>query len=862
VNETGDESRGSGAAASPDRPRGRWRPTTSIALVAACPLVLALAAFYPHQLAGAPLPRPQGDAAFYAYQLMRAAECRGHWWRVADDPRVGHPYPTEFAKHPGLYEGVDLMLLAALSAGAFGAAGGYHLAVLTVLAANGWIAAWIVWRFTRKPLWAAASASLITLNQSVAVRILGHLHLFKFCWALLAVWAFVVFLERPSRRRGVLLGLAAALMLQSSFYLGFLLLLGLGTWYLFEIVSGRVQRRDVGAVVAASAAFVLVGGALCFPVWARSSAIAGSGQYFHRGWHETWSYGSELWKYLVPRGSALERGYFREVRLRATPPLMDEGWNFPGYTVWLGVCFAGVCLVRRPPIEPMTRRFVTVVLGLMAIWTVVSLSGGPASLLYFVMPSFRCYGRAGLLVVAAGSVLAPIAVSEVLRTRRRPLVRASLTLGVLALVASDAWRAASTFPGWPKQSQPPYWVEHLRRQPADTRLAVFALPENQKPVGWWGYRSLEWLPLHRHATLNGGDFALFEGDLRLLGGSYERINPAGLGFVASLGYDAFAFHRDYLVANPWIAGWPGLERIDERGEWLVARAGPRIARFPTRPLEELLALHRDEPKPIEAPPGCWITGSWPVSEDTIAAGADWALLAWTDERGREISDRKPAFYQHVYGPSLPAYTVRTPARPGNYRLVVLDRAGRRRATKSHRIVADLAVSQPALPAHVPGVTVHPLVVTPAAAGRRISSLNLTLLNTSSWYLLSQVFREHVDAVARTHPGLRSQWAEANAGAAVLRISPAGPESGNPADVREIALPRDLPPGGRLDLAVPVDRLPPDWANRPLQVEPSFARVGHLEASPQAALLKLSSDGPAPEVARSRAAFEERTLGPR
>ncbi len=42
---------------------------------------LALVGYYRAQLAGAPLPRPQGDAAFYAYQLERAAECHGQWWR-------------------------------------------------------------------------------------------------------------------------------------------------------------------------------------------------------------------------------------------------------------------------------------------------------------------------------------------------------------------------------------------------------------------------------------------------------------------------------------------------------------------------------------------------------------------------------------------------------------------------------------------------------------------------------------------------------------------------------------------------------------------------------------------------------------
>ena len=112
-------------------------------------------------------------------------------------------------------------------------------------------------------------------------------------------------------------------------------------------------------------------------------------------------------------------------------------------------------------------------------------------------------------------------------------VRAALTLGVLLLVASDGRRAALSFPGWSGQNDPPAWVDWLKYQPPQVRLAAFAIPEpNGASIDWWGIRSLAWLPMHQHATLNGGDYALLEGDLRLLGASYERINPAGLRFVS------------------------------------------------------------------------------------------------------------------------------------------------------------------------------------------------------------------------------------------------------------------------------------------------------------------------------------------
>jgi hypothetical protein len=146
------QSSGSPPAKANDTPRHGWLSFSTRALLAVLPVVLAVVAYYPAQLHGKPFPRVQGDASLYAYQLMRAAECHGQWWHIVKDARLGHPYPTEFAKHPGLFEGVDLMLLAALTGGSLGTTATYHLAVLAALLVNGWITAFIVLRFTRSAL--------------------------------------------------------------------------------------------------------------------------------------------------------------------------------------------------------------------------------------------------------------------------------------------------------------------------------------------------------------------------------------------------------------------------------------------------------------------------------------------------------------------------------------------------------------------------------------------------------------------------------------------------------------------------------------------------------------------------------------
>jgi hypothetical protein len=845
-----------------------WYTLASRALLVLLPVVLALVGYYRAQLAREPLPRPQGDAAFYAYQLQRAAECHGQWWRIADDPRLGHPYPTEFAKHPGLYEGVDLMLLASLFGNSFSAAWTYHLAILAALAFNGWIAAWIVFRTTRSTLWAAAAVALVTLNEPTAGRILGHLHLFKFGWFLIAVWSFAAFLKWPTWRRGLLLGLAAALVLQSSFYLGFLMLLGLAFWYCLEAVSGRVFRDHVTATLAAIVAFVVLAVLFCFPLWTNYTPIVGADQYFQRTWSETWTFGSELWKYVVPKSSWLGGNYFRDLRHQSPPPPMEEGWNFPGYTVLFTLLVAVVALLRRSELSKKLHPFVFVSLGLMAFWTILSLAGGPSALVFHAIPSFRCYGRAGLLVVALGSVVAPIVANDLVRICHRGPVRVILTLGLLALVATDARRAAVSFSGWPADSRIPEWVGWLKEQPPDEQLAVF-MPHpvarlkaaeahrNTKPFYWWGIQSLEWLPLHGHAALCGGDFTLFEGDLRLLGASYDQINPAGLRYLASFGYEKFAFHSDYLAANPWISKVPWLEAIDDRGEWHFYRAGADSSRFPINSLAQILDRARSSDEPHEAPAGCWITGSWPVSEDTIVDGIDWALLAWTDEHGRLLTPPKPAFFQHVFGPGIPAYTIRTPDRTGSYHLAVLDRWRNPRATVPYRIVPNMAASQPTFPPRRPEITVHSVPVPVTTASAHSPAWEITLANTSSVYIQAQVFRHHLSTVSQTHPGLRSQWPEASDGGIVLRFSPDVFDELAGHEFQEVPLPRDLAPGDRLKITVPADRLPAGWASLPLTVEPSFARVGGREVSAQTADLKIAVEEASSVIARTPSESEDR-----
>ena len=169
----------------------------------------------------------------------------------------------------------------------------------------------------------------------------------------------------------------------------------------------------------------------------------------------------------------------------------------------------------------------------------------------------------------------------------------------------------------------------------------------------------------------GATFSLLEGDLRLLGASYDKINPAGLRFFAGL-YVVHFVHRDYLAANPWIAHDSGLNQVDRRGDWLFYQADDRLSPLRATPLDQLLARGRHDAAPREAPPGCWITGSWPVEEDTIVGGADWAFRMERSPMEHFSRDFNPRCTNVCLGQTCrPIQFGLLP--PGAYRLIVLDR---------------------------------------------------------------------------------------------------------------------------------------------------------------------------------------------
>jgi hypothetical protein len=788
----------------------------SLALLAALPVVVALLAYYRPHLAGRPLPRTQGDATFYAYQLARAAECGGRWWRIAEDPRLGAPYPSEVAKHPGLYEGVDLMLLAAALGRGLPPDLLYHLAVLACLAGNGWAAAWLVRRETGSTAWAAAAAALITANTSVAEKIYGHLHLLKLGWVILAVAAFAGFLRRPRLASGVTLGAACALVLQGSFYYGYFVVVALPSLWLLALLSGRLRSDHAGATAAASATFLALGAAATFPVWSRARASLFSDQFFSRVWSDTWAFGAEAWQYLVPVESHLARLYFAQVRPQMQGKVMHEGWTFLGVTVLASLAAVGVARLRGTRVAVPGRSVVPVFLAAMGVLVLLSLAGGPSVFLYRVMPSFRCYGRAGVLALALGMVVAPIVLARVVRNRRG-VTRLALGVAFAGLVVFDVLRPALAFRGWPTPGTEPAWVDWLREQPPGLRLAAFS-PSQPKPFKWWGLNSLGRLHDHGHATLNGAELTLLEADLRLLGADYDRLNPEALRFLVSLGYEALAFDDAYLAANPWIADEPGLTRVATLGGWSVFRTGPAYVTYRAIDREALLRVAAGL-GPRSAPARSWTTLALPLEGPCVATRPGWATWTWADADGRVLGKPRPALFQHAFGPGLPALTVETPGRPGRYALRLADAQGEEHVS----IPFDVGEPRPGGPppgAEALGVSVE------SGPGVTGAPSTLVVANRSDRHVPAQLSREQVGPSTRAHPALTLPFTGELPGALVLREAGAGPLP------RAWPLPADLPPGATLRLPWPAGRpvpRPERTPARPDAVTP--ARIASGETPP-------------------------------
>jgi hypothetical protein len=416
-------------------------------------------------------------------------------------------------------------------------------------------------------------------NSSTAARISGHLHLFKYGWFLLAAFAFSRFIDSPRVRRGVILGLTSALVIQSSFYFGYFLVLSFGIMGVGLLIAGSLGRRHLVGGFACGVVLIVLTAAFTFPVWTITRHSDSFRDYLSRYPRHVWYFGSEpVSMFWPPWRQPSWRSPMRFIHEER--PWCTEGWNYPGMAVWLvlgGYLLLWLRTGSRLALPVEVDRF----LVLSMILAILSLSGGPGILLYEWFPSFRCYGRAGILALSLWAVIVPVLMQRIGRRFLRPLARALVFVGLMSLaVVEGIWAGEPLYHH--QQAPVPAWVSWLASQPSDVRLVAFQRFKDpllsvrvltDADIWSWTFYAM----LHRHDTLNGADVDQVEEDLRPLGASLleDDLNESALRLFVSQGYNHFAFTKDYLKAQPTLEHLPWLEHICTLRVGSFSERGPR-----------------------------------------------------------------------------------------------------------------------------------------------------------------------------------------------------------------------------------------------------------------------------------------------
>jgi hypothetical protein len=254
-------------------------------------------------------------------------ELRGRWWKLGTDEKAGHPYPTLDSSAPQRYEGVLGLLASAVTSRILDPGTNYRFFCLATIAFNGWVSAWLVHKLTRSYIASGLSIVLITLNAPTGMRILCHPSLFNYSWFIIEAWVFSCYLDRPTVMRGALLGVSAALTIQTSFYFAYFLGLALASVWLGLLVAGRLSRSHL---LSALIAVFTAGSLAClfiFPVWTFGWKRAVQTRWAVRDPRELWLYGSELATYVWPPW--LAPAWDRPMRyIAGSRPGSYEGWSY------------------------------------------------------------------------------------------------------------------------------------------------------------------------------------------------------------------------------------------------------------------------------------------------------------------------------------------------------------------------------------------------------------------------------------------------------------------------------------------------------------------------------------------------------
>jgi hypothetical protein len=332
-------------------------------------------------------------------------------------------------------------------------------------------------------------------------------------WVLVLVaWRAVELVLAPTRRSGLLLGLAFGF---AAFWTPYFLLLGgvlFATLAAVALAVAARQGRAREALIALAVACVVVL-PLLVALYALSISGSGASQVPDRNQFDLYAYSARPTDFLLPPaenpilGERIAGWVFEHRRFEG------GGGPYPlylGVVVMLALVGAAAALVRRrvPWTDLRATLFVPVLIAglLFSGPPKVSLGGlvlplPPLVVYEWVTPAWRIYSRFGILVMLGAVVVASIALSRAL-SRWRGWHYWAAVAAVAAVATADFLvtpGASAVRPGGSTlELEPPELYQRLRSLP-DGGVAEYPI----KPAGLRAYTDLYFQRYHGHPVLGG-----------------------------------------------------------------------------------------------------------------------------------------------------------------------------------------------------------------------------------------------------------------------------------------------------------------------------------------------------------------------
>ena len=540
-----------------------------------------------------------GDAAFYTVQTWRTGKLlQGRWWKQIQPLGGPQDYPPDSTRLPHVFEGVDTMLLSAVTClflpdipdlshntptrselpghpvlmdpdqnifqgGLSAPILNFNILSVLVLLINGWVFGGYLYAVTSR-LWPALLAQiLITLNWSTAFQFNTHLNWYKHAWILIVVITAFRLWETPSARRAVFFGLATAGLIQSSWYFTYLLMLAFFLAGGILVACKVLQRTHIPGLIISILVAGIVGGLLTFPYWAQKHGQ--QEQFKKRDLRDLIWFSSEPSHYLLPLWSQPGKLY-HEARVRYSPLASDkEIWHYPGIVILLSMIAYGAWVLRRHQTTDRDQQRLDFLALMISLLVFVSLSGGISIIMFKFAPQFRVYGRAGTIAVGLSALMVPLFLHRCLNAIHCSLLRRGVISLCFVVALFDGWWCyqAVTPPKFDKSLNLPGWVPWLAQQDKSQKAVILPIvPEDYTQSYWWIF--------HRHDVLNTCDVRPFQREVEQIDApDPQTISPALIEILKKHGYRFMIVQNQLWKQFPWMDKPGVLTKIQDGLTWRV-----------------------------------------------------------------------------------------------------------------------------------------------------------------------------------------------------------------------------------------------------------------------------------------------------